>query len=186
VIRSAFLPALALASCASHLPAATRGAPPRPTSETVYASFDLRRIIVFSEQGVRFGPLLDYVNPPDATRYFEPSGGVQCVSIGIPGNTVEYAIKRPIRAGERYQCGRTSFRVVRCLADCRAAIIEYDKRLADNLGAPEGYLYVNSCRGIIAFSDVTDPSQGIPLSAELLRGDVGILPDPSYPDCRWF
>jgi hypothetical protein len=106
--------------------------------------------------------------------------------MGIPGNTTEYAIKRPIRTGERYQCGRTSFRVIRCFADCRAAVIEYDTRFADNLGAPEGYLYVNGCLGILAFSPTGDLAEGIPLAAELLRGNVGILADPNYPGCRSF
>ena len=175
------------ASGAAVLPA-TPDASLAPAQEIVYASTDLRHLVVFGRDGARFGPPLDYRpgHPPAATRYFEPEHGVRCVSIGIPGNTTEYAIKRPISAGERYRCGRTSFRVVRCFAHCRAAIIEHDSRLADNLGAPEGYMYVNSCLGVLAFSSTGDPARGIPLAAELLRGNVGILADRNYPDCQSF
>jgi hypothetical protein len=183
VIRTALFLLLMLASCALHGQVINAGSPPSP-QEIVYASADLGRISVFAPDGFRYGPPLDYRpdHPPAAIRYFEPEVGVQCVSMGVPGNTTEYAIKRPIRMGERYQCGRTSFRVIRCFADCRAAVIEHDTRFAENLGEPEGYIYVNDCLGILAFSwrGFTD---GIPLDAELLRGNVGILANPNYPNC---
>lgn len=184
LIRTALLLLLILASCASHRPAATRSVPPSPAREIVYASTDLRHIIVFTPDRAEFGPPLDFrpESRSDPPRYFEPSEGVQCVSIGIPGNSVEYAIKRPIIAGERYRCGTTSFRVTRCFEDCQAAVVE----IVDRRGIVTSHLYVNNCLGVLAFSQTGDLTEGIPLGAELLRGDVGILPDPSYPDCRSF
>jgi len=174
-----------LASYASAQPAS--GAASRaPSQEIVYASLDLRRLVIFGQDGVRFGPPLEYRPgyPAAATRYITRNDGVQCVLMGLPGNTTEYAIKRPIMAGERYQCDRTSFRVIRCFENCTAAVIEYDSRFADNLGAPEGYIYVNSCAGVLAFSQVTNLKKGIPLNAPLLRGEFGILADPDYPKCN--
>ena len=175
---------LMLASCASHRPAAVRFTPRSAGPEIVYASPDLRHIIVFTPERVEFGPPLDFMpeTRPNPPRYFEPSEGVQCVSIGIPENSIEYAIKRPIKAGERYRCGRTSFRVTRCFGDCQAAVVE----VTDRRGIVTEHLYVNRCLGILAFSHSGDPAEGIPLSAELLRGNVGILADPQYPDCRAF
>lgn len=187
MIRSALILLPILASCASPRPV-TQVASVSSPQEIVYSSTDLRHVTVFAPEGVRSGPPLDYrpEHPPAATRYIAREDGVQCVLIGIPGNTTEYAIKRPIRMGERYQCDRTSFRVIRCFDDCAAAVIEYDSRFADNLGAPEGYIYADSCLGILVFSSMSDLAEGIPLSAKVLRGDVGVLADPNYPNCRSF
>lgn len=174
----------------------TFGVPPPPVVEVsshsspqdiVYSSTDLRHIAVFTQDGVRVGPPLDYRPgyPPAAVRHIAREDGVQCISTGIPGNSIEYAVKRPIRMGERYQCERTSFRVVRCYAECRAAVISYDTRPARHLG-PEGYLYVHNCLGILVFSQTSDLAGGVPLSAMVLRGRVGVLADPNYPDCPAF
>jgi hypothetical protein len=46
-------------------------------------------------------------------------------------------------------------------------------------------MYVNSCLGVLAFSSENLAGR-ISLAAELLRGNVGILADPNYPDCRSF
>jgi hypothetical protein len=120
--------------------------------------------------------------PPDATRYLQPTEGVQCVSIGAPGNTDDYAIKRPLRAGDRYQCMMTSFRVVQCFEDCRAAVIQREVRLPDDRTRSSSF-YVRNCSGIIAFSNTADMTRGIPFDALLLMGSVGILANPAYPDC---
>jgi hypothetical protein len=152
--------------------------------EIVYASADLRHVIVFAPDRVEFAPPLDF--RPDSRfvppRYFEQSEGVRCVSLGPPGNSIEYAIKRPIRADERYQCGTTSFRVARCFGDCQAAVIE----VTDRRGVVTSHLYVNRCLGVLAFSQSGDLSEGIPLEAEWLQGAFGILADPQYPHCRSF
>lgn len=185
MIRPTLILALTLTSCAPFR-SASQVASPSPTQEIVYSSTDLRHVTVFSPDGVRYGPPLDYRpgHPPPSTRYVARQDGVHCILIGIPGNTTEYAIKRPIRTGARYQCDRTSFRVTRCVENCTAAVIEYDSRSADNLGAPEGYMYVDSCLGILVFSSVSDLAEAIPLSAEVSRGEVGVLADPTYPNCR--
>ena len=150
----------------------------------MYASHDPSQFILFSGDGVRSGPLLSFLpqHPPDAARYFEPSEGVQCVSIGVSGNTDDYAIKRPIRSGDRYQCLTTAFQVVRCFEDCRAAVIQRQVQLASNRLRTTS-LYVRNCHGIIAFSNEADMAQGIPFDAMLLLSNVGILADPAYPDC---
>jgi len=104
--------------------------------------------------------------------------------MGAPGNNVEYAIRRPIRAGDRYRCLGTTFRVTRCFAECRAAVVEIDAPLSGGVpGTRKTYMYVDSCVGVLAFSQIADLAQGIPLDAVWLRGNVGILADPSYPEC---
>ena len=50
----------------------------------------------------------------------------------------------------------------------------------------KGYMYVDSCVGMLAFSDFGDLAEGIPPSAPWLRGEVGILADPSYPECNLY
>ena len=120
--------------------------------------------------------------PPETTRYFEPSEGVQCVSIGASGSTLEYAIRRPIRAGDAYRCLTTSFRVVRCFEGCSAAVIQQERRLTNNSTLTSSF-YVRNCIGIVAISQAPDMAGGIPFDAMLLLGTVGILADPAYPDC---
>jgi hypothetical protein len=118
-----------------------------------------------------------------------PAGeGVQCISIGPPdsSNSVQIAIKRPLRAGDRYRCLRESFRVIRCFQDCRAAIVEAQSPGSGNIPRRDplkSYMYVDSCRGLLAYSVVRDMTEAMPLSAMWLRGDVGILADPRFPVC---
>lgn len=156
--------------------------------EIRYASIDLRHLIIFAEDGAHFGPPLEFwaAHPPPPTRYFEPSEGVQCVSIGgDEALTTDYAIKRPIRAGEQYQCRTTSFRVIQCFADCQNAVIEREWLLS-NGHTLKSYMLVDSCLGVLAFSETNDFANGIPHDAEWLRGPVGILADPHYSECRAF
>jgi hypothetical protein len=124
--------------------------------------------------------------PPPPARYFEPTEGVQCVSIGRSGDSTDYAIKRPIRANDRYRCLTTSFRVIRCFADCQTAVIEREWRLGDGDGTLKSYMLVDACLGVLAFSETNDFAEGIPHDAEWLRGRVGILADPLYPECGSF
>lgn len=183
---------LVLASCTRYHPAANGDRPSSSALDIVYASTDLRHIRVFSQDGALFGPPLVSMPgyPPDTTRYFEPSEGVQCISVGnVSGNTSEYAIKRPITAGDRYRCLATSFHVIRCFGEnCRAAIVEREWPLSgpDYRGALRSYMYVNDCIGVLAFSETADMANAIPLDAELLRGAVGILPHRNYPNCTSF
>ncbi|HEX8466632.1 MAG TPA: hypothetical protein VF620_02370 [Allosphingosinicella sp.] len=155
--------------------------------EIVYTSLDSSHSIAFAEDGVRDGPPMDYrpESPPVESRYIAREDGVHCVSIGIPGNTTNYAIKRPIKAGERYRCDRSSFRVVRCFENCRSAIIEYNSR-AGRIREPEGYLYVNDCAGVRAISQGYKLKKGLPLNAAVLRGEAGILAHPDFPRCNAF
>jgi hypothetical protein len=184
LIRMSIAFLTALASCAAHRSEGAQGNAHPATQGIMYASHDPSQFILFSADGARFGPMLSFLpqHPPDATRYFQPAEGVQCVSMGVPGNTEDYAIKRPIRAGDRYQCLTTSFRVVRCFEVCRAAVIQREVRSADS-GPRTSSFYVWNCQGIIAFSDSADMTQGIPFDALLLLGNVGILADPAYPAC---
>jgi len=159
--------------------------------EIIYLSSDLAHVAVFSKKSTRFGPTdLTVVNPEwpaSPARHFITDDRVQCVSIGSSETSDEYAIKRPIKSGEQYSCLRTKFRVAQCFNDCKAAIIEIDRPYSGNKpGTYTSYMYVDNCRGALILSEVNDLSQGIPLNAEWLRGEIGILADPDYPKCRSF
>jgi hypothetical protein len=164
-----------------------RGAAPASESEIAYVSTDLRHAAVFTQQGARFGPPLlvfSPVEPFSPARYFDTADGAQCISVGPPGSTVEFAIKRPIVAGEQYRCLATSFRVVRCFEGCRAAVIEIEARLDNDRGSLKSYIYAHNCLGVLVFSQNGDLAGGIPLDAEWLRGNVGILADRNHPACN--
>lgn len=186
MIRSALAFLLMLAPSVSAQPAGEAQSGP-PRQEIVYTSLDLRHSIAFAQDGVRFGPPMEYRPefPPGEARYIRGEDGVHCVSIGIPGNTTNYAIKRPIKAGERYRCDRTSFWVVRCFEHCRSAIIEYNSR-ADAFKEPEGHLYVNNCVGVIAISQGSKLKKDLPIGTPVLRNNAGILAHPDFPECNAF
>lgn len=183
--------ALILGSCASAQPSGAPAARLEPARDIRYVSTDLGRVLVFTRAGARFGDLLA-LSPgiwPTRPVEFVPAGeGVQCVSIGPPelSTSVQIAIKRPLRAGDRYSCLRDSFRVIRCFEDCRAAMVEVQSPGSGNNPRHDplkSYIYVDSCRGLLAYSVVRDMTDAMPLSAMWLRGDVGILADPRSPNC---
>ena len=187
ILRASTLVALMLASCAAHDPVVTNGTTAQPVQEIRYVSSDLRFAMVFSEGSARAGHILAF-SPgavlPSSTREIQTDDRVRCLSMGPQGSSVEFAIRRPIRTGDRYQCLRSSFRVTRCFADCRAAIVEADLPLSGGVrGTRKAYMYVDSCLGLLAWGDTGNFNEGIPLDAVWLRGNVGILADPSYPEC---
>lgn len=158
--------------------------------ETVYLSSDLFHVAVFTKEDARFGndlALSRTIWPSSSVKYFEPAEGIYCVSLEpSPGDT-QFAIKRPITLGEKFQCLKTHFRVVRCYFDCRAAVIEVKSPLGNNLpGFLKSYIYVDDCFGILAFDVSRNLKKGMPPSAPWLRGPVGILASPDYPECRPF
>lgn len=156
--------------------------------EIKYISSDLRHVAVFSRDHARFGPRLalspDWGSSP--ARYFNSGDQVQCVSVGPPGNTEEFAVKRPLRVGERYNCLTTTFRVTRCFEACRAATIERVLKLANRRGNLKSYMYVDNCLGVLAFSQAGNLAEGIPVHAPWLRGTVGILAEPQHSKCYRF
>ena len=162
---------------------------PPESTPIEYVSSDLVHAAAFTATSARFGP-----NPislgsgwtSSPTRYFELRNGVDCASLGPPGNSEEFAVKRPIRAGERYSCLETDFHVTRCFENCRAAVIERSSPLSglNNSGRLTSYMLVHACRGMLAFSQTGDLADGIPLDAVLLRGEVGILAHKDFPNCR--
>jgi len=162
----------------------------RSAQEIRYVSADLRSAMVFAGGMVRAGNILALspgLIPPSPTRMFETRDHVQCLAAGVSGSDVEFAIRKPIRMGDQYTCLRTAFRVIRCFARCRAAIIEVESRLGGGVvGTRKSYMYVDSCIGLLAFSQVHDLSHGLPLDAVWLRGDVGILADDNYPLCNTY
>jgi hypothetical protein len=189
-MRLPCLLAMMLASCATHTES-TRVSRYISENEIVYLSSDLSHIAIFSKERTRFGPPdLTIANPewPSySATYFKTGDGVQCLSIGEPTISDQYAVKRPLRAGEEYSCLRTNFRVVQCFYECRAAVIQMDRPLSGGQsGAYQSYMYLDNCRGAVILSEVSDFSKGIPLNAKWLRGEVGILAHPDYPKCRPF
>jgi hypothetical protein len=160
-----------------------------PAERIVYLNAELDYAMVFEEGRAQIGPaaLLALAPGKGLSTVESNKGGVQCLSVGPAGATVDFAIKRPLKSGARFECGRTQFRVTNCFADCRAAIIEADRPLS---GARPGtyvdHLYVDSCRGVIAAGGVGDWAHSIPFSAALLRGKVGILANSDFPKCSSF
>lgn len=147
-------------------------------------------VIVFKGDEVKFGPffaLSPVAWAPSTASYISPTGDIECVSMGPRDNSVEFAIKRPIRAADRYKCGRTKFVVLRCFMDCRSAVVLIERRLgAGRPGTLGSYLYVDDCLGVIAYSQIKDFTAGIPIDAPWLRSGVGVLASDDYPHCRLF
>ena len=185
--------ALILISCASAEPVERHAAMLSAAAEIRYLSLDHTRAFVFSGRTARSGgieayaplsPIVPYPSSP--MREFRTADDVRCVSVGPLSNTIEFAVRRPIRAGDRYTCLGSSFEVSHCTADCRSAIIRVERARAPDIGPFRSQMYVDSCRGVLVFSDTGDLTQGVPLDARLLRDPVGILADPNYPACNWY
>jgi hypothetical protein len=191
--RYAPLLALILISCASAGAVERRSATSSSPAEIRYLSLDHRRAFVFSGSTARSGgieayapvsPVVPYPSSP--LRDFRTADNVRCVSVGPAGNTIEFAVRRPIRAGDRYACLGTSFEVTHCTDNCRSAIIRVERSRAPDLEPFRSQMYVDSCRGVLIISDNGDLIEGVPLDARLLRDPVGILADPDYPTCNWY
>lgn len=154
--------------------------------ETRYLSLDLANVAIFTKETASFGPA-DLAWPVLSAKYFKTSDSVQCISIGASATSIEFAVKRPLSEGENYRCLGTTFRVAKCFDECKAAIIEINRSLSGNQpGTYQSYMYFDNCRGAIVLSEINDFSKGIPLNAEWLRSEVGILAHPDYPKCRPF
>jgi len=157
-----------------------------PENAIKYVSSDLEHVVIFSPQKARSGPsfVSSSLWPSLPAKYFDAGNGIRCASVGPPGNTTEFAIKRPLRLGDRYGCLGTTFRVTRCFQDCRSAIIEVVRPLTGHRrGTRKAYMQVSSCLGVLVISEVHDLRRGIPIDAEWLRSPVGILSDPADPGC---
>jgi hypothetical protein len=155
-------------------------------SEIAYLSKDRANAAIFTKETARFGPA-DLAWPVFSAKHFKTEDGVQCISVGEKGTSIEFAVKRPLTEGETYSCLGTLFRVTQCFYECRAAIIEMDRELSGGRpGIYHSYMFLDNCRGAIVLSEINDFSKGIPINAEHLRGKVGILPHPDYPKCRPF
>ena len=184
--------ALMLISCATPGSLGERTAASGAAAEIRYLSLDHTRVMVFSGNTGRSGGTEAFVSlptdvtPPYPMREFRTSDGVQCVTVGPPGNTDEYAVRRPIRAGDRYACLGSTFEVTHCTDNCRSAIIRVERSRAPDIGPLRSQMYVDSCRGLLIVSDTGDLMEGVPLDAFLLRDPVGILADPDYPACNWY
>ncbi|HVQ06842.1 MAG TPA: hypothetical protein VMS43_00255 [Allosphingosinicella sp.] len=184
--------ALILISCATPQSVGRRAAASGAAEEIRYLSLDHTRVIVFSGRTGRSGGIEAYVSlptdvtPPSLMREFRTADAVRCVSLGPPGNTIEFAVRRPIRVGDRYACLGTSFEVTHCTDNCRSAIIRVERSSGPDIEPSRSQMYVDRCRGLLIWSDTGDLMQGVPLDAFLLRDPVGILADPDYPACNWY
>lgn len=158
--------------------------------DATYISTDLDSVIIFEKGKVRFGPFLAISAAAwgsSAASYISPSDNIQCVTMGPRDGSVEFAIKRPIHAGDHYKCGRTTFVVTRCFMDCRSAVVLVESGLSGGRpGTLKSYMYVDDCLGMVAYSQLEDFTTGIPLDAPWLRSGVGVLASHSYPKCRLF
>lgn len=187
-LRLTTLVTVSLASCAPYGAVTGKGAP-EIAKEIRYVSSDLARVLVFSKQGARLGDTMAIYQgsePSDKIVKFNTNDNVECISIGSSGNTVEYAIKRPLKPGDRYRCLKTTFLVARCFQYCNAAVIKIEAPfggISPTAGRLTSYMYVDECVGVLVFSQDKDLANGIPLDAAWLRGTVGILASKNYPEC---
>ena len=184
-IRAAAIVAVSMSYIVA-VPCAARGLPQSPVPIR-YVSADLKHFMIFSQHTALIGTLSGF-NPFAASSYsvkeVKAAGAVQCISVGLAGSSAQFAIKRPIKLGERYSCLRTVFRISRCFDSCQAAIIEVDRPLTGPAGGiRKAYLYIDSCVGLLGSSEVSDMTNGISLDALWLRGNVGVLASPDYPRC---
>lgn len=191
--KLALLLTITLISCTSTGAVEMQNAASGDAVEIKYLSLDHYNAFVFSDRTARSGSIEAYALPAAIAPYpsspirtFRTADNVHCVSVGSPGNTTEFAIRRPIRAGDRYTCLGSSFEVSHCTDDCRSAIVRVERAREPDIGPLRSQMYVDSCRGVLTFSDTGDLLEGIPLDAPLLRGPVGILADPNYPECDWY
>lgn len=178
-------------SCAISESAASSLAVSDDARNIIYVSADLKYAMAFSAGRVRTGNLAALAPdllPSYPVREVAAGDGVRCLSIGPPSNSLEFAIKRPIRRGDEYRCLATSFRVTQCFENCRAATIEvrWQRPDDDRNDTLRSYMYVDACRGLVAYSNDRDLSDGIPLQAPLLRGQIGILAEVGQPNCHSF
>lgn len=160
--------------------------PSKHLEEVRYISSDSRFAMVVGKTTARAGPIeaLDQGRWPDYPKRDIQAGGIQCVSVGPPGNTEEYAVKRPLKLGETYKCEGASFKVEHCFEQCMSAIVKREAPLTGNRsGTLPTYMLVDRCAGIIAISPMKELTPSIPLDALILRESVGILADRGS-ECR--
>jgi hypothetical protein len=160
-----------------------------PTNVITYVSADLGHAASFSSDRATLGapPGLLAIWPSSPVRYFTSEDNIQCASVGSSGDSIEYAIKRPLKQGEKYTCISSIFRIVKCFWYCKSAVIEVSHRLGGNRsGYLKSFIYADSCSGVLAFSQNGDLAKRIPLDAEWVRGPIGILANKTYPKCRSF
>ncbi|CAN5244499.1 hypothetical protein BH10PSE14_BH10PSE14_11700 [soil metagenome] len=177
-----------LAACGSK---SSAGAENNDTAQAVYLSIDYAHVMVFTEHDFRTGDLhalLEglYSNVP--AKSLRLPGGISCISIGHSGSSEEFAIKRPIKLGEKYQCLGSIFTVQKCFQDCKSAVVFREivpsgPPRSDGLKIPS-YMLVDECRGMVALNYTNDFSAGIPHNSLLLRGDMGILNTKSLSACE--
>ena len=87
--------------------------------------------------------------------------------------------------GDEYRCRGAVFKVVRCFHECRSAIVQIERPLGrdGNRGTIRASMLVDRCRGVLIIGEAANLAEGIPLSAIVLRGNVGILADADHPEC---
>src|SRR6218665_3076072 len=150
------LVALALTSCATIDVSPERQ---QTLPEIRYLSLDHDFAFVFSNPTARSGGIEAYASPNSTTQYpsfpmgeFRTADNVQCVSVGPAGNTIEFAVRRPIRAGDRYSCLSSNFEVTHCTEACRSAVIRVERSRAPDVGPLRSQMYVDRCRGVLLWS----------------------------------
>jgi hypothetical protein len=143
-----------------------------------YVSDNHHHIVIFDGLKVFGGPPIEL--PAIPAKYMTIGDSIQCVSVGPPSSTSEYAIRRPIKLNDRYQCRGTNFYVVRCFNSCKQALVMID-RPANKTGLPTDYFLADDCVGILQFN-VLETGKSSP-DAEKLQGGGGILASNQYPSC---
>jgi hypothetical protein len=168
-----------LCSCVSSSDDARSASIDHVSDKTVYANTNYERISIFypTETVLSSMYFLSDTAIRSPTKYFNTNNGMACVSIGPPNTSVEFAIRRPISQDDMYTCNRTSFRVIKCFANCNVAIIEVvvDRGNVEINEKLKSFMYVDDCRGILAMNASNPFVNGIPADGEWLRSDFGIL-----------
>ncbi|MEG3145519.1 hypothetical protein U1839_12735 [Sphingomonas sp. RT2P30] len=179
-----------LAACGSK---SSAGAKYGDAAQAVYISIDYAHVMVFAEHAFRTGDLhalMEGLYPNVPAKSLQLPGGISCFSIGYPGISEEFAIKRPIKLGEKYQCRGSIFTVQKCFQDCKSAVIFREiipsgPPRSDGAKVPS-YMLVDECRGMVALNYTNDLSASIPHNSLLLRGEMGIFNTKRLSACEHY
>ena len=114
---------------------------------------------------------LEPIWPRDGILEWIEEEGMSCLVYGsaIDSPSGAIAVKRPIIAGDTFECSNFQFEVVTCIDACEAGII---REIGSSLN--NEYLFDNR-RGIVMINNVFGLSNGFRVSHKILQNELGLF-----------